>query len=599
MRHSFFWFTLCVLLAGGAQVPLHAQTAGVVPPATPPVDVRLTLLDAMQQELDRAMARLKLADYDAPYFMAYGLTQSEETAAFGRYGALFEGGGGKSRNLYVEVRVGDYQKDNTGGSTFDFDPNQVQNPYVTDEAPTDDDISALRQRLWLLTDDQYKNALSSFLRKKSEGVFAVDKKEKVQSFSREEVARSIDPALPFPFNQATWNDRARSLSARYKKYPELFDGQVTFGAQKVIRYFVSSEGARIITEQVLYSFSAVAMTRADDGMYLENSIHDYFQSESAIPSEEELARRIDVMVADLLALRAAPVLEPYTGPAILAPEATGVLFHESVGHRLEGERQNSDEEGQTFKGQIGSLILPTFLSIVDDPTLATFEGTPLNGYYVYDNEGIKSQRTELVKEGRLMTFLMSRTPVEGVDHSNGHGRGSGSYDPIARMGNFMVLSSNAVSDDELKRRLMEESRRQGKPYGLLIKNIEGGSTNTSAYGYQAFKGSPRMVYRVDATTGEETLVRGVEMVGTPLTVIGKVVATSNTYLVFNGFCGAESGYVPVSTIAPAMLLTEIELQRTRTENGRLPILTAPEHDKTPPAPAISPEKAPAKKKKGK
>lgn len=597
MRNPLPWFSLCALFTLGGVGSLAAQTAA--PPSTPSggADSRLVLLDAMQQELDRAMAHLKLVDYQAPYFIGYGLTQTEEVTTFGRYGALFEGGEGKSRNLYVEVRVGDYERDNTGGSSFDFDPNQVQNPYVTEEAPADDNISALRQRLWLLTDDQYKNALSSFLRKKSEGVFTVDKHEKTPSFSRELPVQSIDPPSSFVFDKNLWNERVRSLSARYKQFPQIFDGQVTFGGQKVTRLFVNSEGTRIVTEQILYSFSALAMTRADDGMFLENSVHTYYQTQAAVPTEEELARLIDSMVADLLALRAAPVLEPYTGPAILAPEATGVLFHESVGHRLEGERQNSDEEGQTFKGQLGSFILPPFLSIVDDPTLQSFEGTPLNGYYVYDDEGVKSQRTELVKDGKLMTFLMSRTPVEGLDHSNGHGRSSGSYDPIARMGNFMVLSSNAVTEEELKRRLMEESRRQGKPYGLLIKNIQGGSTNTSAYGYQAFKGSPRMVYRVDVNTGEETLVRGVEMVGTPLTVIGKVVATSNNYQVFNGFCGAESGYVPVSTIAPAILLTEIELQRTRTENGRLPILSAPEHDVAPPPP--SPEKSPGKKKKGK
>ena len=138
-----------------------------------------------------------------------------------------------------------------------------------------------------------------------------------------------------------------------------------------------------------------------------------------------------------------------------------------------------------------------------------------------------------------------------------------------------VKSSRSVSLAQLKAQMLEEVRRQGKPYGLIIRDILGGSTNTQSFGSQTFRGQPTMVYRVDAQTGDETLVRGVEMVGTPLSSVAKIVATSDTVGVFNGYCGAESGMVPVSTVAPAVLFTEIELQRAQKTSERPPILPPP------------------------
>jgi predicted Zn-dependent protease len=310
-------------------------------------------------------------------------------------------------------------------------------------------------------------------------------------------------------------------------------------------------------------------------MLLENSRDFYAAEETRLPRGEALSAHIDRLVGELLALRKAPVLEPYTGPALLGPEAAGVLFHEAVGHRLEGERQNDDKDGHTFKGQIGKQILPPFLTIVDDPTRARFGEVELNGVYRYDDQGVPGQRTVLVDRGTLKTFLLSRAPVSGFAFSNGHGRSSPGRDPVARMSNLIVESSRAVPRAKLKQMLLDEARRQEKPFGLLIEDVTGGNTDTSGYAYQAFKGQPRLVYKVDAKTGEETLVRGVEIVGTPLTSINKIAATGDDARVFNGYCGAESGFVPVSTVAPTVLVTEIELQRTRKDSGRPPVLPSP------------------------
>ena len=123
--------------------------------------------------------------------------------------------------------------------------------------------------------------------------------------------------------------------------------------------------------------------------------------------------------------------------------------------------------------------------------------------------------------------------------------------------------------------LLEEARAQKKPYALLIEDIAGGDTNTSTYGYQAFRGKPRRVFRIDVKTGKRQLVRGVEIVGTPLASINKIIATGDKPGIFNGYCGAESGYVPVSAIAPAALVRELELQRSAKATERGPVLPSP------------------------
>src|SRR5438128_12478724 len=402
---------------------------------------------------------------------------------------------------------------------FDFD-GQDSGYSAGREAPLDDDPAALRNALWLLTDDLYKKALSAYLKKKGKEVYRPDDPERPTSFSREEPDVEVMPKAEHSFDAEAWKRELRVQSDRLRSHPELFDSQMRAGVDREERELANTEGARLITERVLYGLHVQAWARAPDGMLLEDSRDFYGATEAELPRGERLSRKIDEMIGELLALRAAPVLDPYTGPALLSPEAAGVLFHEAVGHRLEGERQNDDKDGRTFKGRVGKPILPGFLTILDDPTLARFGGVSLNGLYKYDDQGVPAQRTVLVERGVLKTFLLSRAPVAGFSRSNGHGRSSPGRDPVARMANLIVQSDRTLPPAKLKEALIAEARRQEKPFGLLIRDVTGGNTDTSGYAYQAFKGQPRLVYKVDANTGEETLVRGGEIVGTPLTSLG-------------------------------------------------------------------------------
>jgi TldD protein len=550
----------------------------------------MALMEAMAAEMNRNQQQLKLQGHEPPYFMSYQLKDYDQYAITARYGAIFLDDGYRNRQLSADVRVGAYEFDSSVPEEMDFIiSSKGTSFYARTEGPLDDSAVALRTSLWLMTDEKYKNALVQFLKKKGEDVYAVEDPKRPPSFSREKPNTFVQPPVAFPFDRERWRQVARAVSARFNAYPELFDSDVRVTADKAVRIFVSTEGSRIISEETLYGLHVSAVARAEDGQLLDDSRTFYSPTEAGLPDEKELMAAADKVIEELLALRKAPAIDPYTGPAILAPEASGVLFHETVGHRLEGHRQGDDREGKTFRGQEDKQILPPFISIHDDPSLRVIGEAPVNGYYLFDEEGVKGQRVTLVDKGVLKGYLLSRQPLEGFLQSNGHGRSQGNRRPVARMANLIVESTKKVSDEQLKKMLIAEAKRQGKPYGLIIRDITGGNTNTSSYGYQAFKGVPRMVYRVDVRDGKETLVRGVEIVGTPLSSMNRILATGSKPGIFNGFCGAESGNVPVSTVAPAALLQEIELQRTVEGKDRPPILMSPAAATTQPEAKAQPE----------
>ncbi len=378
----------------------------------------------------------------------------------------------------------------------------------------------------------------------------------------------------------------RALSGLFMQYPDVFYSTVTLEATAETDYFVSSEGARVATPNHVARLVILGRTRAADGMDMFRA--ETFEADEAghLPEQKILEAKIAEMAKSLEALRVAPVTDPYNGPAILSGRAAAVFFHEVLGHRLEGQRQRGDDEGQTFTKLLGKQILPAFMSVADDPTLMKFDGTWLSGHYIYDDEGEQARRVELIKDGVLQTFLMSRLPIAGFAQSNGHGRAEVGHMPTGRQGNLMVTSSKAVSDTTLRQMLIAEARKQGKAYGLYFADISSGFAVTTRRSPQAFQVIPLVVYRVYVDGRPDELVRGVSIVGTPQAALGRIVATDNKPEVFNGICGAESGSIPVSAVAPAMLVSEIETQKQAQGTARPPILPPPGAD----LPRLGPEK---------
>ena len=565
------------VIAALLAIVLAAAARGADAPPIPDPSANL-LLPALAAELQRSVKDLTLTGYERPYFVSYLLKEDRVFGVDARYGALLQDSKGVRRALYADVRVGSYDFDNSSGRGFDMpmDPQaDMSDLFKYVQAPIDENATALRNQLWLLTDAKYKQALSAYQAKRGRQVYLVPDKDRPPDFSREQPNVYTGAPVRYAVDEAKWREIARRESAYLRDTPRLTDGavQVTFDQEK--KYLVNSEGSRVFADQLFFSLVAKAETRADDGMPLVDAYTFYTNTPDAIVDEKTIHRGVETLAADLQALRDAPVIEPYTGPAILDPSVAGVFFHEAIGHRLEGERQKNPEEGQTFSGKVGQKILPEFITIVDDPTLVEWKGVHLNGHYAVDDEGIPSQRVVLVDGGVLKNFLLSRSPVKGFFHSNGHGRNGSFETPMGRMGNLLVRSTREHSAATLKEMLLEEVRKQGKPYGLILRRASSGETQTGTFSFQAFRNRPTLIYKVDAKTGQETLVRGAEIVGTPLVSISKVLATGDDYQVFNGFCGAESGYVPVSAITPSCLVQEIELQKIGDKPQRPPILAPP------------------------
>jgi predicted Zn-dependent protease len=452
------------------------------------------------------------------------------------------------------------------------------------ELPLGDDREAIARTLWLATNTGYGNALDNYLRVKTEAQVRAKEEDTSPDFSQEAPQTHLGkPAPAVVLDRVEWAQRVEALSRVFRAYPDVDQNVVMLTVQNETDYYASSEGSRVVTPHLQARLVVAAMTRADDGMDLFREQTFEAETAEALPAQAEMEAAMRKLGASLEALRQAPVTEPFDGPAILSGRASAVLFHEVLGHRLEGQRQRGDEEGQTFTKDIGKEVLPDFLSVADDPTLTKFGSTWLSGTYEYDDEGEKARRVDLIDDGVLKTFLMSRLPIASFSASNGHGRAQAGHIPTGRQGNLIVTSTRSEPEAELRGQLIEEAKKQGKPYGLYFEDISSGFAVTTRSSPQAFQVVPLVVWRVYVDGRPDELVRGVSIVGTPLAAMRRILATGNKSEVFNGECGAESGTVPVSAVAPAMLLSEIETQRQPQGTARPPILAIPGAEAQPPA----------------
>lgn len=540
-----------------------------------PDDTRFQVMDAILKEQKRAYNHLRISHLENPYFISHRVKTVDYTSIWGSYGAIFNNTRERRRHIYAEVRVGGYDCDQTIDGRISRDVIEKSESFKFSSAPIEDDVPALRVALWRLTDLKYKESLTQYLEKQGRMVNEVIKKKKIPDFTHEKKVIHFDPPFSYTVDQAYWADLIKKLSDSFKRYKKFTNTWIWFQVKNETKFHANTENSQIITENQYYELNIHGESLARDGMPLSISRNFCFRSLEEVMAFDRFEEEREGLAKDLLDLMNSDILEPYTGPALLEPQAAGIFFHEAIGHRLEGERQISNDEGQTFSEKMGEKILPEYLTVIDDPTMKQFDGPSLMGHYLYDDQGVPARRVVLVKAGILQNYLLSRTPVEGFTSSNGHGR-NGDYEyPMARMANFIVSTSNAKKKKVLKDMLIKESIKQEKPYGLIIRDVESGETNTSRYSFQAFKCAPKMVYKVDLNTGKESLVRGVEFVGTPLSSISKIMASGDNYKVHNGFCGAESGHIPISTIAPAILVEEMELQRSMGRNKKPPILPFP------------------------
>jgi TldD protein len=529
------------------------------------------VLAIAQEEMMRSFQFLQQQEEPA-YWIGIGINDTKSIQLQATNGAASDPEQEHYRYLDIDLRVGDYHLDNThkilDGSYFD-EPTHFDYDF-----PVSDDKKTITEAIWLGIDDAYRSSLRRLIKIKTNSNIKVEREDQSDDFSPVEPVEYIQELIPMEIDTEEWKNDIRDGSLLFLEYENVIDSMVVLSAEQQIRRILTTDGTQIREVRTHYRLGAMAITIADDGMELTAYEYQDFIDLNNRPSKQDIAQLVHAAAKKVEALRAAPLIDPYVGPAILRGRASAVFFHEILGHRVEGHRQKDEDEGQTLTDKVDEVIFPTFINIVDDPNQRSFNGLDLNGFYQYDDEGVKGQKVVVVENGILKNFLMSRAPISDFPTSNGHGRREEGYAPVARQGNLIISATETIPYEQLKEELIAEINRQNKPFGLIFDDISGGFTFTGRTTPNSYSVKPVTVWKV-YPDGREEMVRGVDMIGTPLLTFSRILKASDEQQVFNGMCGAESGWVPVSAIAPDLLVSEVEVQRRRKDNDKPPILPAP------------------------
>lgn len=525
------------------------------------------ILGNMHDELMRNFDVLQDED-KPPFYMSYEIVEDDVVRVFGSYGETTLDDEFLNRVLTIDLRVGSPELDNT---RVDRTPQRVNFGSISVDAE-----QPLKVALWNATDASFRSALSQLTRVESEVQATVEEEDKTGDFTAMPTEDYRGGSLLLADVGESFREKAKRYGLPFKYAEHIQSNDVSIRGEVQTRWFVNSEGTKIATSEAYYRISISATSKAEDGMELRRYVSYEALSPEGFPDDAKVMTDVRAMIEELDALRNAPIVEPYTGPAILGARAAGVFFHEILGHRLEGHRLKSVTDGQTFKAKLGERILPENFTMYFDPNIREHRGLTLWGFYDYDNQGVKGQKVTVIENGVLKGFLMSRQPMEGFLESNGHGRrqSTSGYGSVSRQSNLILEVENPVSAEELKEMLLERVRDQGREFGLYFGDIQGGYAITGRFMPNAYNVQPLIVYRMFAD-GSQELVRGVDLIGTPLTTMSRIEAGASDYDTFNGYCGAESGRIPVSAVSPSILISQVEVQKTATSRDKPPILPTP------------------------
>ncbi len=527
------------------------------------------LVKAIKEELKYNMDQLKNEPVP-PYFMAFRVNDDFSVVVQSLFGESTTTEN-RTKQLTPQVRIGSLELDN-------YKYQNQSRAGIWTIPFNDESLMAVRQGIWQKTLQSYKNAKANYDAALSKMQTNADNEDKAPCFAPADVVTYYEAPLPksdYDFDKEGWAKRLDEVSKVFKDCRELQVGYALIDYQVQREYVVTSEGSVVVQNRKSARVMLYAAIQAADGMTCP-LYKDFFAFDlKDLPGNDVLIETAKNLVSRLLELRDAPIADPYAGPAILSGSSSGVFFHEIFGHRLEAHRMKSG--GQTFKKLVGQAVLPSEFHVYSDPTLTQYRGTDLNGYYLYDDEGVKAQRVENVENGVLTHFLLDRTPIDGFPRSNGHGRAAPGMDPVSRQSNLVIETSKPYTEAELRKMLIDEAKKQGKEYGYYFRTATSGLTYLGDAGsINSFNVDPIEVYKVYVDGRPDQLVRGVKLIGTPLSMFSNIAAAGENPVVFTGMCGAESGQIPVTAISPEIFVTKIETQRTGTGFQLPKILPLPE-----------------------
>lgn len=536
------------------------------------------LLGILKEELNQQWKELKGEDLP-PYHMNYRVIDATTSYVSASFGALTGSQVYRSRSLVPQIRLGDEKLDNFKYSEMGAPQSRYQGPTAA-SLPLDEDnhADAIRQAIWNETSNRYKYASDMYEKTKAQATTNVEGEDKAPYFSEAKVEKYYEAPLPASktkVDMKEWEKRMKAISAVFNDDPSIMSGNASFNYKVDRRYFIDNEGREVVHNMTYARIMVMGETKADDGMVLPLHLSYFAFDPADLPSTDQIIADAKEMVKTLIALREAPMVDPFTGPALLSGPASGVFFHEIFGHRIEGQRMKGEGDGQTFKKMVGEYVLPADLQVFDDPTIQQYGGEDLNGFYKFDDQGIRAERVDVVIDGKLNDFLMTRTPIDGHPRSNGHARASDNYDPVSRQSNLVIESKNPKTQKQLRELLIDEVKKQGKEFGYYFAEVTGGLTFTGKGQTNSFNVTPLVVYKVFPDGRPDQLVRGVDLIGTPLSMFSNIIYAGDDPRIFTGMCGAESGSIPVTAVSPTILVNKVETQRKAKSQDIPPILPNP------------------------
>lgn len=517
------------------------------------------LIPILKKDARRALS-MSVPGFPKPYYCSFLLKDLDWFNTWASSGSTCRSQTDRVRNVYCDIRVGSYDYDQiSDGGLREFDEELESNSHCS--VPIDDkDYDGLRITLWKLLESKFREALTEFNQKEASRISTLDPNGGLRSFSRAKRANFHHYSRMDTVDYDSWSKFCKRASLWLSRLPRLSGSWVEFDVSQETRVFVSTEGSVTVQNSQVFSLSANLHKLTKEGSRLEQEVVINCGLESELPDMSTFKRMVLEKYEQLQRVSRARKIHAFSGPVLLYPGPAGLLFHEAVGHRLEGSRLLSLGEGQTFKDQEGKQIFKLPITVRDNPLLKEFNGNRCIGSYAYDDEGTKAQDTVLIEDGVLKGFLSTRAAIKKGKHtSNGHARTKSTQRPISRMAVTIIEGKNGQPLDKLKAKLIQEIKRQKKPFGMIVYETNGGETDTTNYDFQAFSGDiayATLVY----PNGREVCVRGVNFVGTPLQSLSNIVAIGDSPEIDNGFCGAESGLLPITTISPAVVVSNLELQ---------------------------------------
>lgn len=517
------------------------------------------LLPILLKDVRRPL-RMHVRGFPRPYYCSFLLRDTDWFNTWASAGSTYRKRSDRSRSVYCDIRVGRYRNDQTTeGGLNDNDDELESYNYI--KVPIDDrSFDGLRISLWKLSEAKFREALSDFNHKESLRLSNIDRNRRRASFRRLAAKRSVKYARPEIVDEVYWVRFCKNASEFITGLKGVIGNFVEFDATQQTKIFVNTERRVIVQHEPVFTISATIRTLTQSGSQIEQDLVYNCASQRELPTLRAFKREILKKYEQLKELVNAKKIHSFSGPVLLNPIPAGLLFHEAIGHRLEGSRLLAAGEGQTFKGQEGRKVINIPIDILDDPSCRRFKGRRCIGAFEFDDEGVKSRRALLVEDGILRGFLNTRADIPSRgNRPNGHARNAKHQRPISRMGVTIVKGKEPMTAEQLRERLIEEIKAQKKPFGMIVYETSGGETDTTSYNFQAFSGEisyATLVY----PDGSEMVVRGVDFVGTPLQALNNIIAVGDEQVVDNHYCGAESGFIPVTTISPAILLSNLELQ---------------------------------------